>query len=193
MRDAVTLHKICTKCGTGYPATTEYFHRHKQKSCGLQPACKICRRKQNADYQQTEQGKAGHIKANLKYRQTEKGKTASRRATKKYWHNHSKKCHTRVKEYRRTIAGSLRNTFAHMNARCNNPEHIAYHHYGGRGIELNFSSDEFVNYVMDVLCVDPRGFEVDRIDNNGNYEPGNIRFVTHAENLKNRRPRVFAR
>lgn len=43
-----------------------------------------------------------------------------------------------------------------------------------------------MNYVVDILKVDPRGFDIDRIDNNGHYEKGNIRFVTHKENCNNR-------
>ena len=41
-------------------------------------------------------------------------------------------------------------------------------------------------YVIDELRVDPRGLQIDRIDNDGHYEKGNIRFVTCVENNNNR-------
>jgi hypothetical protein len=72
-----------------------------------------------------------------------------------------------------------------MKRRCINPECRAYKWYGGRGIKCLFTSNEFVSYVMDELKVDPRRLECDRIDNDGNYERGNIRFVTHEVNMQN--------
>ena len=95
-----------------------------------------------------------------------------------------KKC---AVEYRSTINGQLRNVFAGMERRCNNPKAGNYKWYGGRGIKVCFkSTNEFVDYVVNELCVDPRGLQIDRIDNNGNYEPGNIRFVTAKINCQNR-------
>jgi len=110
-------------------------------------------------------------KIQQEYRQTEKGKAVQRRGRKKYYS---------------TINGHLRNIYADMKRRCNNPKHKQYKNYGGRGIKCLFMSDEFVDYVIDVLKVDPRGLQTDRIDNNGNYEKGNIRFVTCKENCNNR-------
>lgn len=40
---------------------------------------------------------------------------------------------------------------------------------------------------MNELKIDPRGLTIDRIDNSGNYEKGNIQFITHKENNQNRR------
>ncbi|GAG94210.1 unnamed protein product, partial [marine sediment metagenome] len=89
---------------------------------------------------------------------------------------------------RKTIAGHLRNIFGNILYRCGNIKCRAYKYYGGRGIQNKFkSSDEFVDYVINVLKVDPRGLQIDRIDNNGHYEKGNIRFVTCKENCNNKR------
>ncbi|KKK97114.1 hypothetical protein LCGC14_2656000 [marine sediment metagenome] len=88
--------------------------------------------------------------------------------------------------YRNKVIGYLRYTFSRMLYRCINPNYRGYKYYGGRGIKVCFTSDEFVDYVMNVLRVDPRGLQIDRIDNNGNYEPGNIQFVTCKENNNNR-------
>ncbi len=81
----------------------------------------------------------------------------------------------------------LRRLFSRMKQRCYNQDNPDYKYYGGRGIKVCFDhAVEFIIYVIDDLKVDPRGLTIDRIDNDGNYEPGNIRFVTQAENNKNR-------
>ncbi len=84
--------------------------------------------------------------------------------------------------------GHLRRVFAAIKHRCNNPSNGAFKNYGGRGIQNKFSSvDEFVDYVVNKLQVDPRELHIDRINNNGHYEKGNIRFVTCKENNNNKK------
>lgn len=86
------------------------------------------------------------------------------------------------------IIKHLRCVFHNMNHRCNNSNDIGYKYYGGRGIQNKFKLfDNFKNYVINELQIDPRGLDCDRIENNGHYEKGNIRFVTRKENLNNRR------
>ncbi len=117
--------------------------------------------------------KACIVIRNKKYRQSEQGI--------RYYKDYHK-------NYRATINGLLRQTFHNMVARCTDPNQQGYKWYGGAGIKCLFtSSQEFVDYVVNVLRIDPRGFEIDRIDSKGHYEKGNIRFVTHIENLQNRR------
>ncbi len=132
------------------------------------------------------------------YRQTESGKTVSRRYAKSEKRKdtssrYSKSGKGRVTakrgqdKYYATIEGHLQRVFGNIKARCNDPEHKSYKNYGGRGIRVCFESlDDFRGYVMDELCVDPRGLQIDRIDNGGNYERGNIRFITHRENQQNK-------
>ena len=68
--------------------------------------------------------------------------------------------------------------------RCENPNDRSWRHYGGRGIEFRFSSfEEFYEH----LGPRPPTFEIDRIDNDGHYEPGNVRWTTRAQNEVNRR------
>lgn len=73
-------------------------------------------------------------------------------------------------------------------ARCNSPKNPAYPRYGARGITCNFASRaEFIRYVEQHLPhPDYKGVEIDRRDNNGHYEPGNLRLVTRAQNCRNR-------
>jgi hypothetical protein len=73
--------------------------------------------------------------------------------------------------------------------RCTNPAFKHYRHYGGRGILNRF--DSFEAFYAEVGNRPGAGYEIDRIDNNGHYEPGNVRWVTKAENNRNRRDNVF--
>lgn len=69
--------------------------------------------------------------------------------------------------------------------RCNNPKNRNYRNYGGRGIEFRFSNfDEFLAHVG--LKPSPE-YSLDRIDNDGHYEVGNLRWATLEEQLSNRR------
>lgn len=108
--------------------------------------------------------------------------------SKQYRQTHRKQIAKYDRKYRKTLVGYLRHIFRSIKQRCNNPKQPVYKYYGGRGIKCLFkSSQEFVDYVMNELKIDPRGLQIDRINNNGHYEKGNIRFVTHSENLKNRK------
>ena len=90
--------------------------------------------------------------------------------------------------YRVTIEGHLRVVYDNMVRRCNSPTCRNYKNYGGRGIRICFkSANEFICYVVDELKVDPRGLSIDRIDNDGNYERGNIQFVTNTKNQQNKK------
>lgn len=80
----------------------------------------------------------------------------------------------------------LYNTWQQMRSRCRNPKHHAYHNYGGRGIQVSPLWDNFPRFISDV-GERPPGLTLDRIDNNGNYEPGNIRWATKKQQVHNRR------
>jgi len=66
-----------------------------------------------------------------------------------------------------------------------------YSSYGGRGIDVSEKwvndRSSFLEYVQTLPGWDNPDLQLDRIDNDGNYEPGNIRFVTCSVNASNKR------
>jgi len=75
-----------------------------------------------------------------------------------------------------------------MKQRCLNPKHPSYHNYGGRGITLCNGWENFLNfYEWSINNNYSDSLELDRINNNGNYEPNNCRFISHQANNNNKR------
>ena len=78
--------------------------------------------------------------------------------------------------------------FRDMKKRCTNPKDKEYHRYGGRGItickEWMEDRSKFVKWALDNGI--EKGLEIDRINNDGNYEPTNCRFVGRTINANNK-------
>jgi len=80
------------------------------------------------------------------------------------------------------------NCWSNIKQRCLNPDNPYYEHYGGRGIKLYpLWVDSFEDFYAHVGDHPGKGFELDRVNNDGDYEPGNIRWVKRKFNLRNRR------
>ena len=82
--------------------------------------------------------------------------------------------------------------WVNMIARCYKEKHPAYQYYGKRGISVcdRWRKSVF-NYVADTGVAPFKGAQLDRIDNDGNYEPSNMQWVTSSRNNRNRRSTKF--
>ena len=74
-----------------------------------------------------------------------------------------------------------------MLARCNNKKNKRFFDYGGKGIKVcDEWRNSFINFYKDMGDC-PLGYQIDRINNDGNYEPKNCRWVTPKQNMANRK------
>lgn len=102
---------------------------------------------------------------------------------------------TRSKTHGETVGGKAsteHKIWTAMRYRCNNPSDASYENYGGRGITVCQRWDEsFEAFLADIGRRPSRHHSIDRIDNDGNYEPGNVRWATETEQGQNKRNNRF--
>ena len=111
------------------------------------------------------------------------------------------RCLRGVKYERNPLAAIFGERFDAIKQRCENPYDANYPLYGGRRIYCRFvNREEFVRYMLDLCKSDTpnvtttdqlKQLYIDRIDNNGHYEPGNLRLVSNRENNCNQRRTRF--
>ena len=97
--------------------------------------------------------------------------------------NSGRKTHRKTgsKEYRAWLA---------MRERCSCPRYQGYDHYGGRGISVcDRWQTSFEDFLQDVGAAPSPQHSLGRIDNDGNYEPGNVAWQTPVEQARNRAKR----
>jgi len=99
---------------------------------------------------------------------------------RKYWDCHQLCCH------------KLYQTWADIIQRTTNPQNPAYKNYGGRDIKIapewRHDPAAFIHYCETLSGWDDPNLSIDRINNDGNYEPGNIRFTDYSVQNLNKRP-----
>jgi len=111
-------------------------------------------------------------------------------------HTQSCGCYQRQKTAEATTKHGFRkeriyHTWLDMKDRCRNPHNKRYYCYGERGISICQEwldcFETFFEYVSKLPHYGEPGRSIDRINNDGNYEPGNIRWATAYEQVHNRR------
>jgi len=76
--------------------------------------------------------------------------------------------------------------------RCTNEKNNRFDRYGGRGIKVCDRWNKFENFLFDMGEKPHEGLSIDRIDNNGDYDPGNCCWSTATEQARNRSTSVRA-
>lgn len=120
----------------------------------------------------------------------EKYKKHCKEFYKKYGKNYYKKNKKKCLQQNKKDNGTYR-VWANMLQRCNNKNNPMYKNYGGRGIKVCRRWNKYENFKKD-MGIKPDGLTIDRINNNGNYEPNNCKWTTwKQQRLNQRKPKNY--
>lgn len=97
-------------------------------------------------------------------------------------------CRYATKKKQTQARGPEYMSWIEMKRRCDNPNAHEYKHYGLRGIDVcQRWRDSYDDFLADMGRIPSSKHSIDRINNDGNYEPSNCRWATPSEQLRNRR------
>jgi hypothetical protein len=125
---------------------------------------------------------------NKKYREKyyQDHKEERKEQNKKHYQENREAIREQQKKYNKKYREDhpLQSLYEYIKHRCYNTKCKAFKNYGGRNIQM---CQEWLNdfKAFEKWCLDnnyQKGLQIDRIDNNGDYEPANCQFVTPAEN-----------
>ena len=158
--------KICKKCNQNKPLNEYYLNRSMKD--GRKSECKECSKAYMALY-------------SLKY------PNRCKESVKNYRNAHKTEAIEYKREWESKESNKLRATWYSMKQRCYNPNSAAYKNYGGRGIKVCDKWLKSFEAFYDDMGTRPEGMSIDRINNDGNYEPSNCKWSTPKEQSSNRR------
>ena len=99
-------------------------------------------------------------------------------------------CYARDRRTKHGMYGSsIYKRWNEMLQRCNNPNSNGFANYGARGIKVCERWHKFENFLADMGMPENPALELDRIDNERGYEPGNVRWATEVVQVRNQRKR----
>jgi hypothetical protein len=101
----------------------------------------------------------------------------------KYWREHRQDGYAATTKYKKNNPEYI--TWLSMLWRCKNKKGADYRNYGSRGIKVKYVN--FYAFLSDVGCHPGIGYSIDRINNDGHYEPGNCRWATLIQQRENKR------
>jgi len=171
--------KKCSHCKLEKPLNE--FYKNRSRKDGLQAQCKKCCKETVNKYRNTHRRQRNEYAKRYRKNHLEQ----HREKDKKYRNNYPERRRETQRKYSKSIIGNLRSRYMTILARCNNSKCKSYPQYGDKGIQCLFKDfNDFADYILNVLKIDPRGKHIHRIDSSGNYEPGNIQCLSPMGHIK---------